>query len=118
MKTIQFIGWLVLAGTLCSCSRPHDSCRVQYRVTGTARAALVKYRLPQGDTEQRTVSLPFKSDKYWFRIRALAAIQAQNSAATGDLRAEILIDGAPAPRLAYTTNAYDTVSISWLVGAR
>jgi hypothetical protein len=98
---------------------------VQYRVTGTARGAEVKYRLPRGSIEQRTVALPFTTGQWWFRVRDSAFIEARNTGASGDLRVEILIEGQPDPLLRsnpvpgpYATNAYGIARASCCVGAR
>jgi hypothetical protein len=126
MKTLRTVGWLVLAGTLCGCdaSRKEELLRVQYRVTGNAPGAQVKYSLPRGSIEQRTVSVPFTSAEYRFHFGDVADIEARNTGASGDLRVEILVEGRsirpyPPPsrhlRPSYTTNAYGTVGAAdWL----
>ena len=122
MKTLRIVGWLVLAGTLSSCdTRRGTEFSVQYRVTGTARAAEVKYRLPQGGAEQRTVSVPFTTGKYSFPVGARVFIEARNTGASGDLRVQIVVNGEIDPWFharAYTTNAYSIVTASGSVGVQ
>jgi len=127
MKPLRMLGWLALAGALSSCDRARESntCSVQYRVTGTARRAAVKYRLPQGTIEERTVSLPFTTARCWFHIPSPASIEARNMGASGDLRVEILVAGQPDPLVfgshgigSYTTNAYGIVRANCDVGVR
>ncbi len=125
MEAVQKVGLFVLAVTLCGCDRPGDNKpAVQYQLTGTARKAVVEYRLPDGSVEQRTVAIPFTSQKYRFPIGSDVDVKARNTGASGDLRVEVRVDGYPDRGLAfdpftqYTTNAYGAVSASCLVSAK
>jgi len=122
MTRLHVIGWLMLAAACCGCGPSQYDHRVQYRVTGTARGAEANYRLPRGRVEQRTISVPFTSDVYWFHPGVQAFVEARDTGGSGDLRVEILVDGFPdhlfySPRIPgpYTTNAYGTVrAVTWV----
>ena len=102
-----------------------DLCRVQYRVTGTAVAADVRYCLPNGKIHQHTVSVPFATTNYWFRIGSDPLIEARDKGPTGDLRVDILIESRPDDLYwchrvpgPYTTNAYGFVRANTRLGVQ
>ena len=124
MKIVGIFGWL-LAALLCGCDRPvTEVSPVQYRLSGTARRAVVEYRLPDGSTNRQTVAIPFQSDIYPYPLRTTAFVRASNTTASGEMWLEIYIDGhldrglGFKPMAQHTTNAYGVVSATCYVGAR
>ncbi len=107
MKTFPIIGCLLLAGAFSGCQKPKtpasDYHPLQYRVTGNAPQAVIKYLLPPDESpyyrrpgadryEVRTVSVPFTSQTFSFPLGARAFLQASNTGPTGYVEVEIVVD--------------------------
>ena len=108
----------VAAGLVCifgfaAMMNGQQSKPVTYRVTGSARSALVTYSNDQGGTEQQTVPLPWSWPMH-VKKGAVLQVTAQSQDAAGDVTVDIDADGQNRKE-ARSSGAYAVASASDLM---